>query len=382
MKFNGYVRGDGKIGIRNYVLVMASVGCANTVVEKIANETGASPIIHQQGCLQLGVDQSLTKKTLIGAANNPNVGAVLIVGLGCETVQPALLAPRIKGKRVEYISIQEYGGTSKTVQKGVAIVNEMKREIEKIKREPVDISNLIIGLKCGGSDTFSGLTANPTLGYVSDRLVDLGGTVILSETPGLFGGERHLRDRIITEEGKKKFNEILRFSWDESSRLGETLTEGEMSPGNIKSGLTTLIEKSLGGIKKGGTRPIQGVLDFADEITGKGLWIMDTPGFDIITISGQAAGGAQMILFTTGRGSPVGCSISPVIKVCTNTQTFNWMEEDMDINAGKIIDEGLPISAIGEELLEKMICVANGESPKSEISGHKEFALARIGSTL
>lgn len=382
MEFNGYIREDDKVGIRNLALVMSSVGCANTVVEKIANLTGASPIIHQQGCLQLGVDQALTKKTLIGAANNPNIGAVLIVGLGCETVQPSLLAPNIKGKRVEYISIQECGGTSKTVQKGIAIVEEMKRELTKQKREPVDISHLKIGLKCGGSDTFSGLTANPVLGYVSDRLVDLGGTAILSETPGLFGGEKHLRDRIITEEGKKKLNEILKFSWEESSRLGETLTEGEMSPGNIQGGLTTLIEKSLGNIKKGGTRPIQGVLDFADEITKKGLWIMDTPGFDIITISGQAAGGAQMILFTTGRGSPVGCSISPVIKVCTNSETFNWMDEDMDINAGKIIDEGLPISAIGEELLEKMIDVANGELTKSEASGHQEFALARIGSTL
>jgi len=382
MKFNGYVRENGKVGIRNHVLVMSSVGCANTVVEKISAQTGANPIIHQQGCLQLGVDQELTKKTLIGAGNNPNIGAVLIVGLGCETVQPTLLAEHIKGKRVEYITIQECGGTTKAVDKGTAIVREMQRELEKQQREPVDISHLIIGLKCGGSDTFSGLTANPVLGYVSDRLVDLGGTVILSETPGFFGGDRYLRKRIVTEEGKKKFDEILSTMWKESSRLGETLADGELSPGNIKGGLTTLIEKSLGGIKKGGSRPIQGVLDFADEITGKGLWIMDTPGFDIITISGQTAGGAQMILFTTGRGSPVGCSLSPVIKVCSNSKTYEWMNEDMDINAGRIIDEGLPISEVGEELLMKMIEVANGEPTKSELAGHKEFALARVGSTL
>jgi altronate dehydratase large subunit len=382
MEFNGYVREDGKVGIRNYVLVVASVGCANTVVDKIAAQTGASPITHQQGCLQLGVDLELTKRTLIGAANNPNVGAVLIVGLGCETVQPTLLSPHIKGKKVEYLTIQAVGGTTKTVNQGVAIVREMQAQLAKQQREPVDISHLTIGLKCGGSDTFSGLTANPTLGYVSDRLVDLGGTVILSETPGLFGGDKYLRNRIVTDEGRKKFDEILNFSWEESSRLGETLTEGEMSPGNIKGGLTTLIEKSLGGIKKGGTRPIQGVLDFAEDIYRKGLWIMDTPGFDIITISGQAAGGAQMILFTTGRGSPVGNSISPVIKVCTNSKTFNWMDEDMDINAGSIIDQGLPISAIGEELLLKMIDVASGELSKSELAGHQEFALARISSTL
>ncbi|OUN01130.1 MAG: carbohydrate hydrolase [Paenibacillaceae bacterium ZCTH02-B3] len=382
MKFNGYVRENGKVGIRNHVLVMSSVGCANTVVEKISAQTGANPITHQQGCLQLGVDQELTKKTLIGAGNNPNIGAVLIVGLGCETVQPTLLAEHIKGKRVEYITIQECGGTTKAVEKGVAIVREMQKELEKQKREPVDISHLIIGLKCGGSDTFSGLTANPVLGYVSDRLVDLGGTVILSETPGFFGGDRYLRERIVTEEGRKKFDEILNTMWQESSRLGETLADGELSPGNIKGGLTTLIEKSLGGIKKGGSRPIQGVLDFADEITGKGLWIMDTPGFDIITISGQTAGGAQMILFTTGRGSPVGCTLSPVIKVCSNSKTYEWMNEDMDINAGKIIDEGLPISEVGEELLMKMIEVANGEPTKSELAGHKEFALARVGSTL
>jgi len=382
MKFNGYIRENGKVGIRNYVLVMSSVGCANNVTERIAAETGTHPITHQQGCLQLGIDQALTKKMLIGAANNPNVGAVLIVGLGCETIQPSLIAAEVRGKPVEYITIQECGGTSKTVQKGVEIVRDLQRKIAGQKREPVDISHLIIGLKCGGSDTFSGLTANPVLGYVSDRIVDLGGTVILSETPGLFGGDKYLRDRIVTEEGKRKFDEILKFYWDESARLGETLTEGEMSPGNIKGGLTTLIEKSLGGIKKGGSRPIMGGLDFSGEITGKGLWIMDPPGFDIITISGQAAGGAQLILFTTGRGSPVGCSIAPVIKVCSNTKTFEWMEEDMDINAGKIIDEGLSIGEVGEELLMKIIDVANGEPTKSEISGHREFALGRIGSTL
>lgn len=382
MQFNGFVRDDGKVGVRNYVLVMASVGCANAVVERIASQTGASPVVHQQGCLQLGVDQALTKKTLIGAANNPNVGAVLIVGLGCETAQPSLLAPGIIGKRVEYITIQECGGTSKTVRKGVDIVEGMQWELAEQERTSVDISHLKIGLKCGGSDTFSGLTANPVLGDVSDRLVDLGGTAILSETPGLFGGDKYLRDRIVSEEGKKKFDKILKFAWEESSRLGETLTEGEMSPGNIKGGLTTLIEKSLGGIKKGGTRPIQGVLDFADEITDNGMWIMDTPGFDIITISGQAAGGTQIILFTTGRGSPVGCSISPVLKVCSNSKTYEWMDEDMDVNAGTIIDEGLPVSEIGEETLLKVVEVANGELTKSEASGHKEFALARIGSTL
>jgi len=382
LTFNGYRRANGRAGVRNLVLVLSTVGCANAIAERIARETSTVAITHQHGCLQLGTDLALTEKQLMGAAQNPNVGAVLLVGLGCETMQAGRLLPSLKDKRTESITIQGAGGSRKALERGVAIATEMTQELERESRVPTPIQELIVGTKCGGSDAFSGLTANPACGVACDMLVDAGAGVLLSETPGLFGSEPHLTARMQTESDRTRLKEALDRVWDDSLSLGERLSEGELSPGNIKGGLTTLVEKSLGATTKAGTRTFQGFLDLADRVPGGGLWLMDTPGFDINTISGQAAGGAQIVLFTTGRGSPIGCAVAPVIKVSSNSAMFELMEEDMDVNAGAIVSEGKSIEEVGEEIFDMVLATANGVMPKSEQWGHQEFALARIGSTL
>jgi altronate dehydratase large subunit len=380
--FDGYRRPQGRPGIRNHLLVLATVGCSTMVAERIAALTGAAVITHNQGCLQLGHDLALTRKQLVGAASNPNVGAVLLVGLGCETIQAAQLMEEIVGKPTAALTIQEAGGTKATVERGSAMARELQRDLEQAQREPFPLSELVVATKCGGSDGLSGLTANPATGVACDMLVDAGAAVVLSETPGLFGSEPHLAARMSRPEDRERLSTALDGVWEEAVRLGELMSEGEMSPGNIDGGLTTLVEKSLGATTKAGTRPFQGFIEMAGAIPGPGLWLMDTPGFDIITISAQAAGGAQMILFTTGRGSPVGCAIAPVVKICSNSKTYGWMEDDMDVNAGAIVTEGLSIDAVGREIFERIRDTASGKQTAAETEGHGEFALARLGSTL
>lgn len=382
LEFDGYPRADGRAGVRNEVLIVSTVGCANAVADRIAAATGTVAITHQQGCLQLGRDTELTRKQLLHVAQSPNVGAVLFVGLGCETMQAAPLARDVQGRPVKAIGIQGEGGTRKTVERGVAVVRELHDEIGRQERRRVSISKLVVGTKCGGSDAFSGLTANPACGLASDMLIDAGAAVVLSETPGLFGSEPFLAARMARREDRRRLAAALDRVWEESERLGELMSEGEMSPGNVAGGLTTLVEKSLGATTKAGTRPFQGFIEFAEPVPGPGLWLMDTPGFDVITISGQAAGGAQVLLFTTGRGSPVGNGVSPVVKVCSNSRTYAWMEEDMDVDAGTIVSEGVPLETVGREIFDRVLATANGVMTKSEESGHREFALARIGSTL
>lgn len=380
--FMGYARSDGQVGIRNYVLVISTVGCANLVAEKVASKTDTPVITHQQGCLQLGTDMELTTRQLVGAATNPNVAAVVLVSLGCEFMQPDLIRAHTGDKPVTVVSIQGEGGTRAAIQRGIEAVLELKELVASAQREPFPVSRLIVGTKCGGSDGFSGLTANPATGVAADMLVDAGGAVLLSETPGLFGSEPHLAARMRDQADAKKLSAVLDRIWEESVRLGEPMTEGEMSPGNIEGGLTTLIEKSLGANTKAGTRRFEGFLDLAQRVPGPGLWIMDTPGYDILTVSVQAAGGAHMNLFTTGRGSPVGGAITPVIKICTNTRTYEHMREDMDVNAGPIVDGDATLEEVGAQIFERIIATANGEMTASEGLGHGEFALARLGSTL
>jgi len=380
--FAGYPRAEGRPGIRNLVLVVASVGCANHVVERISAETGATAITHQQGCLQLGDDLALTMKQLVGAASHPNVGAVLAVGLGCETVPAQGLQAAAKGRPAGAITIQGEGGTSKAVRRGTALISEMQRETQRAQRRPFLLSHLVVGTKCGGSDAFSGLTANPATGAACDVLVDTGAAVLLSETPGLFGSEPHLAARMTRAEDRARLRQALDHVWDEGIRLGGRVSESELSPGNIAGGLTTLVEKSLGATIKAGSRPIQGFLDPSESIPGPGLWIMDTPGFDAITISTQATGGAQLILFTTGRGTPIGCALAPVVKICSNTETFRWMEENMDVDAGTMLSAGDNIGGVAVRIIKRILATANGEPTKAEQNGHREFALARLGARL
>lgn len=382
IEFDGYARADGRVGVRNDVLVISTVGCANAVADRIAAATGTVAVTHQQGCLQLGSDAELTRKQLLQIARSPNVGAALFVGLGCETMQASPLSREVTGKPIKAIGIQGLGGTRRTVERGIEVVRELQDLIAVQQRTRASISKLVVGTKCGGSDAFSGLTANPATGLASDMLVDAGAAVVLSETPGLFGSEPFLAARMPNRADRAKLAQALDRVWEESERLGELMSEGEMSPGNITGGLTTLVEKSLGATTKAGTRRFRGYLEFADTVPGPGLWLMDTPGFDVITISGQAAGGAQVLLFTTGRGSPVGNGLSPVIKVCSNSRTYAWMDEDMDIDAGRIVSDSVPAEVVGREIFDQVLATANGLTTKSEDAGHKEFALARIGSTL
>lgn len=381
-KFLGYVRGGGRFGVRNHVLIVSTVGCANFVVERIAQQTGATPITHQQGCLQLGDDLKLTQRIAQNLGNHPNVGAILYVGLGCETLQPGPLAAGVSERPVEYLSIQRDGGTAKTIAKGVDVVRTMQDRVSRQDREWISVDHLVVGVKCGGSDALSGLTANPVSGFMSDRLIDQGGTVLLGETPGLFGSEDYLSGRFVHPEDREKLKAILSFTWHEALRVGQRLSDAELSPGNIEGGLTTLVEKSMGATKKAGSRPIQGILSMAEFPPHGGCWIMDTPGFDILTISVQVAGGAQLIVFTTGRGNDVGNAIAPVIKVVSNTATYEALEDDMDINAGQVADGTATIEDVGEELLEYLVQVASGTPTKSESLGHMEFGLPRLGSAL
>ncbi len=380
--FLGYRRPDGQVGIRNYVLVISTVGCANVVADRIAAKTCCPVITHQQGCLQLGTDMELTKNQLLGAARNPNVAGVLLVSLGCEFMQPSLITRELSGKPVAVVGIQSEGGTRSAVERGCVLVKELQEEVSRAHREPFPIGRLIVGTKCGGSDGLSGLTANPATGVAADMLVDAGGAVLLSETPGLFGSEPYLAARMKSADGAERLAFALDRVWEESLRLGEPMSAGEMAPGNIEGGLTTLVEKSLGANTKAGTRQFEGFLELGQRVPGPGLWIMDTPGYDILTISAQAVGGAHVNLFTTGRGSPVGCAITPVIKICSNSQTYARMRDDMDINAGAIADGTATPEEIGEQIFEFMVATANGEETTAEGQGHGEFALARIGSTL
>ena len=380
--FMGYRRPAGRAGVRNLALVVSTVGCANFVVNRIAAQTGAIPIVHEQGCLQLGSDLRTTRLQLSKVLQHPNVGGALVVGLGCEAVQPETVIPDGSGRIIRSLGIQATGGTRRTIEQGVSAMRAIMDQVSAQERAPVPVSDLLIGTKCGGSDGLSGLTANPALGAACDLLVDAGAGVILSETPGLFGSEPVLLRRLPTHDDRMRLGAALDRVWDESLSLGEKMSEGEMSPGNIDGGLTTLVEKSYGATIKAGSRPFQGFLSLCDEPQGPGAWLLDAPGIDIVTISAEACSGAQIIAFTTGRGSPVGNALAPVIKICSNSETFKRMEDDMDIDAGTIAMGGEDIDEVGARIAACLLGVASGDTAKSEELGHQEFALARIGSTL
>ncbi|HHT01351.1 MAG TPA: UxaA family hydrolase [Firmicutes bacterium] len=385
MEFMGYLRPDGQVGIRNYVLILPSVVCANRVAEQIAEAVpGAVALPHPAGCAQVGADFEQTKRTLVGFGTNPNVGAVLVVGLGCEGLQPDELVAAIKpsGKWVEGIVIQEEGGTPATVRRGTQIAIEMSSELSQMKREPFPLSELILATECGGSDSTSGLAANPALGVASDLLVEAGGTVILSETTELMGAEHVLAKRGCDAATGKELVDIVNKMEEDILRMGVDLRGSQPSPGNIAGGLTTIEEKSLGCIYKAGTTPINEVLAFAQRPSKKGLVVMDTPGYDIPSVTGMIAGGAQIVVFTTGRGTPTGAPIAPVIKVTGNPETWEKMRENLDINAGVILQGKATKEDVGKEILAEVIKVANGKQTRAEILGHREFAIWRVGPTV
>lgn len=370
MEFMGYVRPDGKVGARNLVAVIPAVTCANDVSIAICNQVqGAVPYLHHQGCCQLPPDLDRVTETLTSIGLSPNIGAVLIVSLGCEGTDHEKMYNDIKasGKPVEIIHIQALGGVSKAIQVGTDIVRKLIIEISDIQRQPVDISNIVMAIKCGASDTTSGMASNCVIGYVADKLVDMGATVIFGETTEFIGAEHILARRAVTPEVGEKIFEIVDRMEKRAESLGCDMRKGQPTPGNIEGGLASIEEKSLGAIVKSGTRPIQGVLEYPEVVTDhKGLWIKDTPGREPEILTGMAATGAQFMMFSTGRGAPQGFPSMPVIKICGNPNTYEHMENDMDLNAGLIITGEKTIDQVGEEAFEKLIKVLNGQMTKNE----------------
>lgn len=370
MQFQGYRRANGKVGSRNHVAILPSVVCANDVAIAVANQVNNTrALLHHQGCCQMPPDLERVTDALIGLGCNPNVGAVLIVSLGCEGTDVERLEQSIRanGTPVEVIRIQELGGTSKAIAAGIEKAQKLALEISGAQREPVDISEAVISIKCGASDATSGLASNCVIGYVADRLVDLGATVIFGETTEFIGAEHILAARAATPEVGKKIYQIVEKMENRAKAIGCDMRKGQPTPGNIAGGLSSIEEKSLGAIVKSGTRPIQGVLEYTDRITDqKGLWIKDTPGREMEILTGMAISGAQCMMFSTGRGAPQGFPVMPVLKICGNPETYHRMEGDMDFNAGRIVTGKASIAQCGEEALKRLVAVLSGHETKNE----------------
>ncbi len=382
MNFMGYRRDNGTAGTRNHVLVFPTVICAAATAEMISRAIPSIVVVtHPHGCGHMGIETEHIVRSMSGFCANPNVAGVLLVGLGCELITPKVIAEKLDtlGQRYEIVNIQDEGGTTATIEKGSLLVERLLKEAAKAVREPIDISELIVGTNCGGSDTLSGLTANPSLGNACDRLVAEGGTAILSETPEMIGAEQVLARRAASESVKERIYEITSATEAMAFKAGVDIRGSEPSPGNIEGGLTTLEEKSLGAVLKGGTTEIREVVGFAERPSEKGLVIMDGPAHDAVCNTGMIASGAQVIVFTTGRGTPMGAPIAPVIKVATNSRIYEHMRDNIDINAGAIIEGSESIESIGERIFEEIVEVASGKETRAEALGHHEFAIHSLG---
>ena len=380
-EFLGYQRAKGKVGIRNKIAIISSVVCVNHIAEKIANEIeNCVAITHPLGCGQFGPDFSYTLRTLVGLGTNPNIYGVIVVGLGCENLTSKLIAKNVKRskKPVEFFNMQDVrGGSKAAVEKGIKIGKMMANEAKELKREPFDYSNLILGLECGGSDSISGITANPAVGLISDKIIELGGTSILPEFTEWIGTEHLLIRRAVNENIANKIHSTLNNFLESTMKLGIDFRGIQPTPGNIEGGLTTIEEKSLGTIAKAGKAPINGILDYSDSPKGKGLWLMIEPGLDVESMTGLAAAGAQAIIMTTGRGSPCGNPVVPVIKICGNPKTCEWMANNIDVDASKIITENKRVEEIAEILWQKLKRICNGEKTYAEILGFEDIAIWR-----
>ena len=384
--FLGYHRADGGVGTRNYLGILTSVNCSGSVARFIAegiektgwlddfpNVDGVVPIVHGTGCGMSGKDEGYDTlfRTLAGYARNPNFAGILLVGLGCEVMQVPDLIGKARMRadgNFRYMTIQQTGGTRKTIERGMEVLREMAEVANQARRQPAGLEHLMIGLQCGGSDGYSGITANPALGHASDLLVAHGGTTILSETSEIYGAEHLLTRRAVTPEVGAKIVERIHW-WEEYTARNGGEMDNNPSPGNKKGGLTTILEKSLGAVAKGGTAPLTQVYRFAEPITERGFVFMDSPGYDPTSVTGQIASGANLIAFTTGRGSVSGYKPTPCIKLATNTEMYDRMSEDMDINCGDIITEGVTLEQKGREIFELFLRVASGEETKSEELG-------------
>jgi altronate dehydratase large subunit len=379
--FDGWRRADGRMGIRNHCLVLATVACATGVVREVGRRLpNVVAVEHAHGCGRGGPDLGLQIKTLAGLVQNPNVGAAVLVGLGCEVVSAALLEGVLarSGKPLETVVIQEVGGSRKAADEAEDVARRLLGELESLPRQKGTAADLMVGLECGGSDTFSGLTANPAVGKAADRLVELGGTAILAETTEMIGALGPLLKLAESEEVAAKLKANVERQEARTREILGPLAGTVLAPGNVESGLTTIAEKSLGCIAKAGSSPIREVVDYGDRPSSKGLVVMDTPGYDIESLAGMAAAGAQVILFTTGRGTPVGFPAVPVIKISSNSELFEAMPDDIDLDAGTIL-VGKSISEVGEQVLDLLLRVARGERTRAEINGQAVFAIAQEG---
>lgn len=385
MRFWGYRRSNGSVGVRNHVLVFPTVICAAAVAQMISNEMpGTICVTHQHGCGHLGDEKEHMIRAMTGFCGNPNVAGVLLVGLGCEMLTPELLGEKLReaGQRVETITMQATEGTADAVAKGKDLAEKLLKEAEGAQREMADASELVVGAKCGASDTLSGLTANPATGVACDLLVTEGGTAIFTETPEMLGAEHVLVRRAANDEVRERIWGITSETESRVKAMGLDIREAEPGPGNIEGGLTTLAEKSLGAIRKGGTSDIVQVVDYAERPSEKGLVIMDGPAHDVVSVTGMIAGGAQVVVFTTGLGTPVGSPIAPVIKVSSNSSICHRWQDNIDLNAGAILDGEESLESMGERIFNEIIEVASGRLTKAEALGHCEFAIHTIGPTV
>jgi len=397
--FLGIKRADGKVATRNYIGILTSVNCSATVARMVAdhfrnnlhdypNVDGVVALTHKTGCGMAGDGEGmdLLRRTLTGYAQHPNFFAVLNIGLGCEANQINFWLDAAKLKlsdKLQAFTIQEKGGTTKSVRDGIARIKELLPEANRAKREPAPASHLILGLECGGSDGYSGISANPALGAAADLLVRHGGTAILSETPEIYGAEHLLTRRAVSREVGEKLLARIRW-WEDYTARNRMEMNNNPSPGNKAGGLTTILEKSLGAAAKGGTTNLVEVYEFAEKVNARGLVFMDTPGYDPVSVTGHVAGGANVVCFTTGRGSVYGCKPAPSLKLATNSPLYRRMEEDMDVNCGTVVDGSETVEQAGERIFRLVLETASGSKSKSELLGfgEDEFAPWVVGATM
>ncbi|SEN34861.1 UxaA family hydrolase [Palleronia pelagia] len=398
--FMGYRRDTGRVGTRNFIAVITSVNCSATAAHKIAehfteerladypNVDGVVAFAHGTGCGMAGSGDGFEalQRVMWGYARNPNVGAVLMAGLGCEMMQIDWLVEAYgltPGPLFQHMNIQDVGGLRKSVELGIKKIEAMLPVVNAAEREECPVSDLMVALQCGGSDAWSGITANPAVGHACDLLVAQGGTGVLAETPEIYGAEHLLTARAVDRTVGEKLIERIKW-WEDYTARNNGSMDNNPSPGNKRGGLTTILEKSLGAAAKGGTTPLTGVYKYAEPVTAKGFTFMDSPGYDPASVTGQIASGCNLVCFTTGRGSAFGAKPSPSMKVATNSEMFNRMTEDMDVNAGTILSGERSVEDVGREIYEMWLRVASGERTKSEVQGlgDHEFVPWQIGAVM
>jgi len=385
--FLGYPRADGKVGVRNHVLVVPTVICASVVAERIAAAIApvGAALPHLAGCGQIGPDLTVTHETLAAYARHPNVGAVIVVALGCEQVVAQQIADvaRQSGRPAHIVSIQGEGGTLRATARGIEIARDLAAAVDRIERAWCPASSLVLSVKCGGSDYTSGLASNPAVGRLADTIVDLGGAVVLGEIAEIMGAEHVLAARASTPAAGAQLLRVVNRVEAEAMALGVDIRGTQPSPGNIRGGLTTIEEKSLGATHKAGERTrLEGVVGYAAPITKRGLTVMDTPGLDVESVTGMVGGGAQVVVFTTGLGTPTGNPIAPVIKVTGNARTAQTMADNIDVDVSGILTAGEPFDVAAHRLLSELLEVASGRPTAAERLGHREFAIHRRNPTI